>query len=77
MVQIGAAYGTMAIGAIVAPSRGELRHQKILALHLVGAGLIYWASHEQGFGTFYPLLIGYAICYAPTLALTNSLTLTT
>jgi nucleoside transporter len=78
--QVGAAYGSMAIGAIVAPvfvgmiADRFFPTQKILALlHVLGAVLLYWASNEPEFGTFYPVLVGYALCYAPTLALTNSL----
>ena len=78
--QIGSMYGTMAIGAIVAPfivgtiADRFFPTQKILALlHLLGAVVMYWASNTPSFGMLYGLLVVYALCYAPTLALTTSL----
>jgi len=78
--RIGLVYGTSALGAIIAPffvgmiADRFFATQRILAvLHLVGAGLLYFVSTVDQFGTFYPVLLLYFVCYMPTLALTNSL----
>jgi nucleoside transporter len=78
--QIGLVSGTTAIGAIVSPffigliADRLFATQKVLAaLHGIGASLLLLASFTSSFGPLYFLLLLYAVCYMPTLALTNSL----
>ena len=51
-----------------------LATEKILAaLHLIGGAILFFASTMTVFGPFYVVLLAYALCYMPTLALSNSL----
>jgi nucleoside transporter len=72
-------YTTISIGAIVSPFFVGLiadrffATQKVLGLlHLIGGGLLYLLSQITDYGAFYAVLLGYTICFMPTLALTNA-----
>jgi len=79
-VEIGLAYGTQSLGAIVAPfiigliADKYFAAQRILGLlHFTGGFLLFYLSSQVNFNAFYPYLLTYMIIYMPTLALVNAI----
>jgi len=81
--QIGLAYGTTAVGALVSPfligviADRYVPAQRLLGvLHVLGAGLLWWISQQTSFSIFYPSLIVYTLTYMAGHGLINTITLT-
>src|SRR4051812_18356352 len=78
--QVGLAFGTSALAAMVSPLFVGMIADRIFAterllafLHILGGVILFVASVQTSFGVFYVVLLAYALCYMPTLALSNSL----
>ncbi|MFO0947069.1 MAG: nucleoside permease [Planctomycetota bacterium] len=79
-VQIGSIYSSTAIAAMISPlfvgyiaDRFFSTERVIAFLHLIGGGLLAAAAFTTEFSVLYPIMVIYALCYMPTLALTNSI----
>ncbi|WP_266365047.1 MFS transporter [Tellurirhabdus rosea] len=77
--QIGTAYSTNAIAAIVSPffvgmfADKFFPAQRVLGvLHLLGAAVFFWLTTVHDFDTFYWVILLYNMLYMPTMALANS-----
>ncbi len=76
---IGAAYSTTAWAAIISPflvgmiADRFFSAEKVLAVcHLLGGVLMFFVSGIQSQVLFFWVLLAYAVCYMPTLALVNA-----
>ncbi len=79
-VQIGLAYSTAAIAAIVSPvivgmiaDRFFSANRVLGFLNLTGSVLLVWLTQIHDFSLFFPVLLLYSICFMPTMSLCNSI----
>ena len=78
-IEIGLSYGTFAIAAMISPFFVGLIADKFFStekvlgvMHLLGSLLFILTAQMKTFEYFYPCLLLYTLTYAPTMALSNS-----
>jgi nucleoside transporter len=78
--QVGNAYTTFAIASIFAPffvgliSDRFFAAQKVMGfLNILGGVILYFLSLERNPETFFWYILAYTLCFAPNLALSNSI----
>ena len=79
-VQIGLAYSTAAIAAIISPvfvgmiaDRFFSANRVLAFLNIFGALVLFLLTKITSFSLFFPVLLLYSICFMPTMSLTNSI----
>jgi NHS family xanthosine MFS transporter len=77
--QVGSIYATMGVASLFMPglmgivADRWLNAERVFGLcHLVGAGLLLWASTVEDFDTLYVIMLLNAMVYMPTIALNNT-----
>lgn len=80
--QAGAAFGTTALASLVAPffvglvaDRFFATERVMAALYAASALLLVLVSQATSFPAVYVLLLAFCLCYFPTIALTNAMTM--
>jgi NHS family xanthosine MFS transporter len=78
-VQVGSIYGTMGIASLFMPALlgivadRWINAERLFGLcHLVGAGLLIWASRVTDYPTFYMIMLLNSMMFMPTIALNNT-----
>lgn len=77
--QVGSVYATMGVASLFMPAvmgiiaDRWMNAERVYGLcHIIGAGLLFWASTVRDFKTLYVIMLLNAMVYMPTIALNNS-----
>lgn len=77
--QVGAVYATMGLASLFMPAilgivaDRWMNAERVLGIcHMVGAGLLLWASTVSDYDTFYLIMLFNSMAFMPTIALNNT-----
>jgi nucleoside transporter len=80
--EINWAYSCTALAAMISPffvgmvaDRFFASQRVLCGLHILGGVFLYLAAQQTTFSLFFILLLAHTLCYMPTMALTNSLSM--